>query len=274
MLRHSRRFDGKSGIGELAKDVNNRHSRRIADWLKGATSDAAALAHFSDLQLLQPLSVQDNDFRQLIMQGFQPYLTAIAQRPQQADDALLEQWARTVLQIYGQFQLLCCVREGDWGVQALNEQVQRWLQPELSGKPFSARKTAWYSGRPVMVTQNDYSLDLRNGDIGICLQRHEDEPLRVVFPDAGNRLRWILPSRLTHTETVYAMTVHKAQGSEFLHTVLVLPDTDSAVLSKELLYTGITRARKKFSLIAANSVVVLAAVKRNTERSGGLYFPE
>lgn len=133
-----------------------------------------------------------------------------------------------------------------------------------------------------MVTQNDYSLGLMNGDIGIALllpnadaSAENGEPqqvLRVVFArnDAQGGVRYILPSRLTAVETVFAMTVHKSQGSEFVHTALILPDRLNPVLTKELLYTGITRAKNKFTLIEGHSGIFTAAVQRKVERVSGL----
>jgi exodeoxyribonuclease V alpha subunit len=131
-----------------------------------------------------------------------------------------------------------------------------------------------------MVVQNDYSTGLMNGDVGICLPRFETpdgEPqLRVVFvsADANSNqqapVRWLLPSRLPQVETVFAMTVHKSQGSEFGHALLVLPEQGSALLNRELIYTGITRAAKQFSLLCADEKVLKQAVIQRTERSGGL----
>ncbi|WP_404397755.1 exodeoxyribonuclease V subunit alpha [Idiomarina loihiensis] len=149
------------------------------------------------------------------------------------------------LQNLSNFQILTALREGPWGVKAVNQKV---------GDILGVNANSWYEGRPVMVTKNDYGLKLNNGDIGLTFKDPEHGHLRVAFPDQVNKsenkgVRWVLPSRLTHIETVYAMTVHKSQGSEFKHTVMVLPDHDSPVLSKELLYTGITRAKERLSLV-------------------------
>ena len=134
----------------------------------------------------------------------------------------------------------------------------------------------WYEGRPVLVTRNDYSLGLMNGDIGIALNLPDDElgrqVLRVVFPrnDGSGELRHILPSRLSSVETVFAMTVHKSQGSEFEHCALLMPDALNPVLTKELVYTGITRARRWFSLIESRAGIFEQAVLRRVERRSGL----
>jgi len=139
----------------------------------------------------------------------------------------------------------------------------------------------WYEGRPVLVTRNDYSLGLMNGDIGIALRIRESalhagepetEALRVAFPrnDGKGGIRFVLPSRLPEVETVFAMTVHKSQGSEFEHAVLVLPEARNPVLTKELVYTAITRASKHFSLLESRPGVFEAAVQTPVRRISGL----
>jgi exodeoxyribonuclease V alpha subunit len=134
----------------------------------------------------------------------------------------------------------------------------------------------WYEGRPVMVTRNDPALGVFNGDVGLALRAaptpqapDRPGPLRVWFAD-GDQLRHVLASRLAAVETAWAMTVHKSQGSEFEHTVLVLPPQANAVLTRELVYTGITRSRQAFTLVAPQPAVFDAAVQRRTLRSSGL----
>lgn len=267
MLRDSRRFDGNSGVGELASDINRQHIWRVVDWFNHkVTSERAGkpLQQFSDLQLVQPDEPTQAAFKTLCLTGFATYLEQVKQGAASGQSA--DEWAAQILRTFADFQLLCCVKSGQWGVDNLNLQMMQWLGHQRGQADFNP----WYEGRPVMITQNDYSLDLRNGDIGIALRRNQDEPVRVAFTDNHNQIRWIMPSRLTHVETVYAMTVHKSQGSEFRHTVLVLPDKDSQVLTKELLYTGITRAKERFTLVAARPELAIQAAQRNTYRAGGL----
>lgn len=126
----------------------------------------------------------------------------------------------------------------------------------------------WFAGRPVIVTRNDYNLKLMNGDVGMCLPHAKG--LRVAFPDGLGGVRWVLPSRLDAVETVLAVTVHKSQGSEFEHVLLVLPDQEVSILTRELLYTGITRARSGLTLLAPSESVLMHAVQRQVVRSGGL----
>ena len=201
-----------------------------------------------------------------------------AQRPVlDADSQAWDRWAGNVLAAFDQFQLLCAVRKGAWGVEALNERIAE----ALVRRKLLEQAYGWYEGRPVLVTRNDYSLGLMNGDIGIALRLPEPpespcapvrEVLRVVFPrnDGSGTLRHILPSRLSAVETVFAMTVHKSQGSEFAHCALILPDSLNPVLTKELVYTGITRARHWFSLIESRAGIFQQAVQRRVERRSGL----
>ncbi|GJN55074.1 hypothetical protein TUM20286_48260 [Pseudomonas tohonis] len=162
-----------------------------------------------------------------------------------ADAETWEAWAGRVLVAFDQFQLLCAVRKGPRGVEALNERVAQALQR----RGLLEQDHGWYEGRPVLVTRNDYSLGLMNGGVGIALRLPEPpefpgasprQVLRVVFlrNDGSGTLRHILPSRLGTVETVFAMTVHKSQGSEFAHCALILPDTLNPVLTRELIYTG------------------------------------
>ncbi len=280
MLRHSRRFGSGSGIGRLARAVN----------LGDAQSARATLAAGSDdLHVLRLSGEQDRALERLLIegqgsgeprpQGYAHYLqTMQMERPApEADSQAWDRWAGNVLSAFDQFQLLCAVRKGTWGVEALNERiadalVRRGLLEQAHG---------WYEGRPVLVTRNDYSLGLMNGDIGIALRLPEPpefpgapvrQVLRVVFPrnDGSGTLRHILPSRLSAVETVFAMTVHKSQGSEFSHCALILPDSLNPVLTKELIYTGITRARHWFSLIESRAGIFEQAVQRRVERRSGL----
>jgi exodeoxyribonuclease V alpha subunit len=119
-----------------------------------------------------------------------------------------------------------------------------------------------------MVTRNDYHLNLMNGDVGQCLPTANG--LRVAFADGKGSVRWILPSRLDAVETVWAMTVHKSQGSEYQHVLMVLPDRDSPVLTRELLYTGVTRAKKHLTWWVPSPSVLIRAVGQQVTRSGGL----
>jgi exodeoxyribonuclease V alpha subunit len=278
MLRHSRRFGEGSGIGQLARRVNQQRPDEARHLLAARSHD--------DVYSLALKGEHDHALERLVMDGhgegphgYRHYLSVLRnQRPPAG--APLEHpgwldWARAVLQAFDTFQLLCAVRKGPWGVEGLNLRITEAL--------FKARlidsDQLWYEGRPVLMTRNDYGLGLMNGDIGIALKLPErdgpnaGEPvLRVAFPrnDGRGGVRFVLPSRLNDVETVYAMTVHKSQGSEFAHTALILPDALNPVLTKELIYTGITRAKHWFTLIEPRAGVFEEAVQRKVKRLSGL----
>ena len=167
---------------------------------------------------------------------------------------------------FSRFQVLCSNREGKNSVSDINYRVEQ----KLFGQKFINLSGLWYSGRPVMVTQNNSALHLYNGDIGICLpDKDQNGKLMVFFQRADGTVKKYLPSRLPHCETVYAMTIHKSQGSEFEEVLIVLPETINPVLTKELLYTAITRARKTVRLVA-DEAVFAATVGQKVERITGL----
>jgi exodeoxyribonuclease V alpha subunit len=171
------------------------------------------------------------------------------------------------IDLFNTFRLLCAVKNGPFGVAGINAAIERILAREGLIRPISP----WYPGRPVMIVANDYNLGLFNGDIGITLpDRAAGNELKVFFPGvAEGEFRSFPPLRLPPHETVFAMTVHKAQGSEFDHVALVLPPVFTPVLSRELLYTGITRARSKCD-IWCSMEIFMRSVENRTVRMSGL----
>ncbi|MBN8885357.1 MAG: exodeoxyribonuclease V subunit alpha [Rudaea sp.] len=162
------------------------------------------------------------------------------------------------------FRLLCALREGPFGARALNAEVERELR-RRSG----AGADEWYAGRLVIVGGNDYRLGLFNGDIGVALPSGTDGALEVWFRNADGSLRALPPLVLSACEPAYALTVHKAQGSEFDEVAVVLPERESRVLTRELVYTAVTRARKKVRLWASADILA-KAMARSTQRWSGL----
>jgi exodeoxyribonuclease V alpha subunit len=250
MLRHSRRFGGP--IGQLALAVNAGDVARAQQVLR---SGAEALCWIE--QALQ------HHVLQLALDGYRPYLELIQEAGAGTGH---DSWTRSVLQGFESFRLLCAVREGEWGVTGLNAAIEQ----KLESARLIGRRGEWYVGRPVMVTRNDYGTAVFNGDIGLTLaDPARPDSLRVYFLE-GDRVRSVLATRLRHVETAYAMTVHKSQGSEFAHTVLVLPKSGGTLLARELVYTGITRASQKFTLVSPASAVLAEAIGRQTRRASGL----
>ncbi|TVQ41746.1 MAG: exodeoxyribonuclease V subunit alpha [Wenzhouxiangella sp.] len=262
MLRQARRFN--ADIAALAEAVNAGQADLAIELLG---SRAPVLAR------LQPAATDDAELRQLLIDdGHACYLQTISQAfPTDAASApdQLEAWAREALNAFSRFQVLTGTRSGAWGLDEINRRIRHWLAEaglvDASG--------TWFHGRPVMITRNDYRTGLMNGDVGLCLrwpQADGSSMLRVVFQKADGHLHHYATTRIVDCQTAWAMTVHKSQGSEFDHTVLVLPDRHNRVLARELVYTGLTRARERFSLVAPETSVLELAIRERTERTSTL----
>ena len=247
ILRKSYRFAADSGIGALANLVNEGNgAAAVALLRKEAFSDIV-------LDVSPPAERVGEALANAICTGYAPYLHGKS--------------AIEAHGLFGRFRILCALRQGPYGTEAVNRLVEGVLCREGLIDLHGHR---WYAGQPVMVTRNDYALQLFNGDIGIILPdpaaRNE---LRAFFPAADGTLRSILPLRLPEHETAYAMTVHKSQGSEFGRVLLLLPDRQSDVLTRELIYTAITRAKEGVELRMQDELLKWA-IGRRIERKSGL----
>ncbi len=171
---------------------------------------------------------------------------------------------RDALRALSGFRLLCAHRRGPYGVSDWTSRVQAWLVEEVEDLDLEQRD---YVGRPLLVTENDYELGLYNGDTGVIVQGSGEHP-SAVFERGGELLRFS-PLRLGEVETVYAMTIHKSQGSQFETAAVLLPSVDSRILTRELLYTAVTRAREELILVGTEETV-RAAVSRPVARASGL----
>lgn len=289
-LRLSYRFAAYPGIGKLAEAVNSGQASlsqlqaifaAYPLYPEQPTDEQQIAANKASLNFIQLEKASQPNFlaplKQLIKAGYSRYLSLVFdEQPASNHPEEMANWAKKVFAAHQSFQLLTAVRKGTFGVEALNQLALASLKemPQFNGR-LATSNSHWYNGRPVLVTRNDYSLKLMNGDLGICLaepnQKANQPPvLRVAFADGKGGIRWVLPSRLQEVETVFAMTVHKSQGSEFTHTALVLPATDNPVLTKELLYTAITRSSQAFTLVSANPEVLAASLKKQIVRASGL----
>ena len=245
-LKKSYRFGEDSGIGAASQAVNDGDSGLALGLLKsGGYKDI----QWQELPRPEALS---RALRKDIIAGFSPYLKAT--EPEKAFD------------LFNRFRILCALREGPFGVYTLNLLAEQVLRKEGLIK----QEGRWYFGRPLIITRNDYNLKLFNGDVGIILPDSESsrEP-RAYFPSEEGTIRKFPPLRLPEHETVYAVTVHKSQGSEFNNVLLLLPDAEAPVLTRELIYTGITRAREKVT-VWAKEEVFRTAISRRIERTSGL----
>jgi exodeoxyribonuclease V alpha subunit len=243
LLRRSYRFGEESAIGRLAQAVNQGDEATAVRLL-----ESAGEGHDLDWSTRDPALFAAERYTHLF--------------DRLAQAAPVEE----LFSLLREFRLLCALRGGPQGVERMNRTILRHLV--RLGRVSLDRE--WYPGRPVMVTRNDYALGLYNGDVGIVAS-HPDQPgqLAVAFPAADDQVRWVAPARLSAVETVFAMTVHKSQGSEFDQVLLLLPDQMSPVLCRELIYTAITRTRRRFTLIATPDLF-RQTLSRSLMRHSGL----
>jgi exodeoxyribonuclease V alpha subunit len=176
--------------------------------------------------------------------------------------AALAEDAEGAIAALDQHRLLCAHREGPHGVRRWNAQVERWLAETPDVEIFGQ----WYVGRPLLVTSNDYALDVYNGEIGVVVRQGMRQR---AFVAGSQRLKDFAPGRLDAVETMHAMTIHKSQGSEALRVTVLLPEADSRLLTRELFYTAVTRAREKVRVVGSEAAV-RAAVATQAARATGL----
>ena len=251
-LRHNYRFGRESSIGRLADEINAGDPGAVLARLGGASSPS--LIWIDDASsILSPAVIE------ALCAGYALYVGACR-------TSMLDPDAAT--QAFGRFRVLCAVRDGHRGTTAINERLSAFFRRELDLPMEGFGRSEWYPGRPVVVLRNEYTLRLFNGDIGIALPDATGN-LMVYFPDAESGFRAVAPVRLPEHETAFAMTVHKAQGSEFDDVLVMLPAKPNRVLTRELLYTGVTRARERVTLVGSAEVVA-NAIRSTTERLSGL----
>jgi exodeoxyribonuclease V alpha subunit len=244
-LTESHRYAPASGIAALAEAIQRGDADAALAVLEGDEHPDAARV---DLGPDGPAGALIAD----ALRGYRPYLD-------EADAA-----AR--LDAFGRFRILCAHRRGPHGVARMNDLVEE----AIAEAGWIDRRGPTYAGRPLLVTRNDYALQLFNGDVGIVVQEPDDPSRRrAVFRSGEGELRRLSPARLPPHETVFAMSIHKSQGSEFDEVAVVLAEPDSPLLSRELLYTAVTRSRRRVVLHASRAAVA-AAVRRPVERSSGL----
>ncbi len=251
-LTENFRFAKDSGIGRLAAHVNAGEAQGAIDFLRSRADPA--LEWIEDANPVpQAASVQR------IIDGMTAYIDAA--RADLGKKAAL-------FDALGRFRVLCAEREGPRGVVAINRLVGQHFRKTLDHPLDPGGRSEWYPGRPVMVLANDYVLKLFNGDVGIVLP-DGSETLMVHFPDGDGGFRTVAPLRLPEHETAFATTVHKAQGSEFDRVLLMLPAKPNRVVTRELLYTAVTRSRSGVAIVGGVEVVE-KAIATPTRRHSGL----
>lgn len=244
VLRRNYRFDPHKGIGALTQAVNSGSGDRVREIFKDRAGGAVRWESWRRRDAFHKLLAAQ------IRRGYEHYLDSDG--PAQA------------LERFGLFRILCALSVGPFGVDHINAAAMAFLQ-RIRLIPGSQ---SWFPGRPVMITRNDYRLGLFNGDTGLAWPDPSGH-LRVWFQGEGGALRSFSPQRLPPHQTVFAMTVHKSQGSEFDRVLLVLPEQDAPVLTRELVYTGCSRARRELILAAREDILDLA-LERKIQRVSGL----
>jgi exodeoxyribonuclease V alpha subunit len=250
-LQRNYRFGLESDIGRLSVAIRSGSvdEALAALWAGGdATLIDDAGPHLADRTLA------------LLNAGFEPYARALAEALATGSDAA------PLFDALNRFRILAATRHGPRGVDEINARVSAWVRAAASVT--LATGAQWFAGRPVIVTRNDYALGVFNGDVGIALPT-PGGAMQVCFRLADGSLRAISPAALPPHDTAFALTVHKSQGSEFDHAALVLPNAFGRVLSRELVYTAITRARSRVDVIGS-AAVFAQAVRTPTRRDSGL----
>ena len=253
-LKRNFRFRSDGGIGLLSDAVRKGDSERALACLRsGSNGDVRWRVPPVPAEFPSALGAA-------VREGFRDYLSAL--RSNGDVDAILESLDR--------FRILCAVRQGPWGVEAVNLAVERILRS--AGLPNAGGRR--YPGRPIMILRNDYTLGLFNGDTGVLMADPEgegktDRDLYAYFRDDHGALKKIDPLRLPEHETVFATTVHKSQGSECERILFLMPDRDFPLLTRELIYTAVTRARKEVE-VWAREEIFCAALSRKINRISGL----
>lgn len=237
-LQHSYRFDKDSLVGQLADRVNAADAETTIQLLNEQTETIW-------------FRTDERSLLNILTTGYNAFISAVENRLPPQD----------IIQAFDQFRVLAALKQGPQSVMSVNRLMSRFL----AQKGWRTNQT-FYSGRPIMITQNDYRQQLFNGDIGIIL-RDADGHLKACFY-FGEALRWVSLNRLPAHETVFAMTVHKSQGSEFDAVSILLPDEISPILNRELLYTAITRARKSLSIMATENALKHTINSRHQRESG------
>ncbi|ACD90418.1 exodeoxyribonuclease V, alpha subunit [Chlorobium limicola DSM 245] len=245
VLDRNYRFGDGSGIASLSRAINSGDAGEALRLLGDPANTTIALEATPTREAVR------KRLAARVLEGFRPYLEA--ETPEEA------------LRLFDHFRILTALREGPWGAAGMNHTVETLLHEA----GLLTASTPFYRGRPVLVTENDYTHKLFNGDTGIILPDPETGKQKAYFIASDGTVRSIPPEFLPAHVTAFAMTVHKSQGSEFDRVLMVLPPEDTILLTRELIYTGITRARQAVT-VWSDETVFSASVKRRTERRSGL----
>lgn len=278
-LTESRRFTADSGIGKLAGQINKTETDTHAIWQLLKHDQALSFQYVNSINTLQTDTSLDNKIENSLSKNkdisnltlnYHPYINKIKTllinpiekyMPESIKDTIA-----SLMETFNQFRVLTAGHNGEWGDNYINNYFTQWHLTELK---LPLGQNTWFHGRPVMVLQNNYELGLFNGDIGFCLQTGNERSRLEVFFE--NKKQGIAVNLLNEEviATAYAMTIHKSQGSEFDHVAITFDNSHARLLSKELIYTAVTRAKKQVTIYSTKSALE-KAVQTPTERHTGL----
>lgn len=273
-LTESRRFSADSGIGKLANQINKTDTQAIRQLLKQDESLSFQYINTSKAESLINNEIQNSLSNKKIISkitlNYQIYISKVKfliENPiEKSMPELVKNTIASLMQTFNQFRILSAGHNGEWGDHYINNHITQWHLAELK---LPLGQNTWFHGRPVMVLQNNYELGLFNGDIGFCLQTGDERSRLEVFFE--NKAQGIAVNLLNEEviATAYAMTIHKSQGSEFDHVAITFDNSHARLLSKELIYTAVTRAKKQVTIYSTKNAFE-KAVQTPTERHTGL----
>ncbi len=238
-LRFSHRFNSDEGIGKFSKAI--------------IQNDAPALESFFEMGMDEMVTIDTNYDEKVFNDFIAGYKVFIEETD-----------IKEALKKLNNLRVLCAVREGEQGLYAINKRIEDWLQKEK----LISRSGEFYEHRPIMVTSNNYELGLFNGDVGI-IRKNQKGISMAWFENSEGKIEAVLPGYITQAETVYAMTIHKSQGSEFDKVLVILPKNEEVqILTRELLYTGVTRAKKHVTVQGKKEIILKTALAQVKRASG------
>ncbi|OAQ39718.1 exodeoxyribonuclease V subunit alpha [Pedobacter psychrophilus] len=239
-LKHSYRFKGEEEIGVFSKAIINNNQKTIKEFIDKKENGQVTIDTNYDIKLFHEF-----------VKGYQDYID--------------ETDIKKALKKLNNLKVLCAVREGEQGVYMINKHIESYL----SEKKLINKGLEFYLHRPIMITKNNYALGLFNGDIGI-IREDDHKVLKAFFENSEGKLVSVFPGLLSQVETVFAMTIHKSQGSEFTNVLMVLPKAENIdILTRELLYTGLTRAKQNV-ILQALEANLLKSAEAKVERASGI----
>jgi len=247
-LNKNYRFNNNSDISRLEKDLKNFNINKIKK------------IFFNEYKNITYHEINNNKqythMLEKIVKKYKKYIQKILNKNN----------PEKIIKVFHHYRVLCALKNGVYGVKKINENLEQIMQNNNMIQPHYVNDDIWYVGKPIMITENDSSLNLLNGDIGITLL-NEKNKLTVFFILKKSILISIPINLLPKHETTWAMTIHKSQGSEFEHVILILPNYNYPILTHEILYTAVTRTCNKLTIYANKKIFLKTILNKNSRYS-------